>query len=135
MNNLSWLLYLADVLPKFHYSLFIMSIIAAVGTTFFFFLGSTNCFGDLRDDHPTVLRLRKLYWGPPFFIALALLSALIPSNRNTYYAIAASELGEQVLKSPTTNKTIKALDTWLDKQINTYGDEEKTTKRNNSDES
>lgn len=49
-------------------------------------------------------------------LVLGLLLVFIPSSK-TIYAIAASEMGEEVLASPTADKAHKALDAWLDDQI------------------
>lgn len=38
-------------------------------------------------------------------------------SRETVLAIAASEMGERALQTPTATKAFKALDAWLDKQI------------------
>lgn len=45
-------------------------------------------------------------------------AALLP-GRDTVYAIAASEMGEQALKTPLAGKAEKALEAWLDHQIAT----------------
>lgn len=42
--------------------------------------------------------------------------AVTPSQ-NTIYAIAASEVGERVITSETGGKAVKALNAWLDKQV------------------
>lgn len=40
-------------------------------------------------------------------------------NKDTLYAIATSQVGEQVLSTPLAAKAEKALEAWLDKQIAT----------------
>jgi len=48
--------------------------------------------------------------------AAAMLTVFTPSS-STIYAIAASEMGEEVLNSETASKAMQALDAWLDRQI------------------
>jgi len=57
--------------------------------------------------------LRHHIWIVPVLIFFA----VITPSRNTVYAIAASELGEEVLKSPVATKAGQALEAWLDAQI------------------
>ena len=45
-----------------------------------------------------------------------LLTAAIP-GKDTMYAIAASEMGEKILKTETAGKVQQALSAWLDAQI------------------
>lgn len=47
---------------------------------------------------------------------LSTLAVVLPS-RETIYAIAASQMDEQALKSDIGAKTFRALDAWLDRQI------------------
>lgn len=64
------------------------------------------------------------YWTPPTFrtkyvamIAAAfVIGNLIPS-RDTMYAIAASQMGEQIVKSEVASDATKALHQWIKKQI------------------
>lgn len=134
MNALSWLIYLAGVAENFH---------GASG--FLVFIGCLACVGfgvashipiwmwmDAKDDHRRYPRLypdppgdnpgplgwmvRASVWGGVSAIALVVVSVAVPS-KDTVYAIAASEVGEEVVKSETASKAIKALNAWLDKQI------------------
>lgn len=49
-------------------------------------------------------------------IIAALVIIPVPS-KDTIYAIAASEMGERALASPTGDRAVKALNAWLDRQI------------------
>lgn len=51
-------------------------------------------------------------------VVLSLTGAVLPS-RDTMYAIAASQVGEQALKTPLAEKAEKALEAWLNKQTKT----------------
>lgn len=111
MNTLSWLLYLADVVGSLGklmstggFGLFVFALIAAFISTVSEYEGPFQ---------------KPAVWKPKIMIIgsiLLLVSGFIPSS-NTVYAIAASEMGEQALNTTTATKTFKALDAWLDKQI------------------
>lgn len=60
--------------------------------------------------------LRGLRWPLAVWAAVLVSTNFIPS-RDTFYAIAASEMGEQALKTPIATKAGKALEKWLDEQI------------------
>jgi hypothetical protein len=54
------------------------------------------------------------------FLSSSLTASIIPS-KETVYAIAASEMGENVLNTQTGDKAVKALNAWLDRQITQEG--------------
>jgi hypothetical protein len=55
---------------------------------------------------------------PWFFAAMvAAVVVAVTPGQGTLYAIAASEVGESVLNSETGGKAIEALNSWLDRQI------------------
>lgn len=120
MNNLSWLLYAADVTGGVNNVLSTASFGTAIGGT------ATIVGRAIRNDFDNIRRAEKapLWKGgwkasSGFYkvaFACALAASIIPS-KTTIYAIAASEMGENVLKSQTGNKAVKALNAWLDKQI------------------
>lgn len=105
MNSLSWMLYLAEV----SHSLSVAAMIGAFvsGLAIMFHGTSSATYGDEFLVH------RPLAWT---CVAALLIACALPS-KETVYAIAASETGEQALKSKTATKAIQALDAWLDKQI------------------
>ena len=136
MNDLSWILYLADVLPSLSRAIGVMCFMGLLVTGVLYLLGLTDFFGDAKysDDFLKVpynnlatlaIRFRKFGILIVLLLALTIGVKLFPSDKETYYAIAVSEVGEEVLKSKTTDKAMKALDSWLDKQLD---DEETTTK-------
>ena len=97
MSSLSWFLYLADVFNSLGAALVIFSglcfmagvCLTGTATGFKFFLATACC------------------------VAVAV---FIPS-KTTMYAIAASEFGQKMLDTNVANKASKALDAWLDKQL------------------
>lgn len=108
MNSLSWMLYWAGVANNLQGLFMAFAMISGFGTIACWIFGS----GDYGNS--SLLKWPK--FTIPFAIVFGILAALMP-NQNTIYAIAASELGEEVLKSDTATKAQKALDAWLDKQI------------------
>jgi hypothetical protein len=128
MNELSWMLYLADVANSAG------ATFAAAGLLMFVWaIAVTICRiaytlkpiyarGTSYEEewqraadfwHSKTGSLTGLFLGA--FLLLAV-NVVIPS-KETIYAIAASEMGEAVLDSGTASKAHKALDKWLDKQL------------------
>jgi len=94
MNDLSWFLYMADVLPNLAVSLGFISTLLAIGGGFglvWWYIGS---FVD-KDVIPVPKPLFAV-WFSMAFIALA--CGFIPS-KETIYLIAGSEAGEAVVTS------------------------------------
>ena len=140
MNSLSWLLYLAGVSGNFTALFGWVGLLIIIGGVGMFYnsvafkadsqsdieprYGMTEdgaYFKQRKADKESALQTSKSlgFWGK-FCIITALvmwiLGAALPS-KETVYAIAASEMGEELLKTPTAAKATKALDAWLDKQI------------------
>ena len=106
MNSLSWLLYTADVSQNIQVLLCLSGIIGL-------FVGGLAWLHHYFD-------LVKPFKAGPKLLALCLgsllVSAAIPDDE-TFYAIAVSEVGEEVVKSETAGKAVKALNNWLDAQL------------------
>ena len=113
MNQLSWLLYLADVSASSEGWLIFFGVVA-------FVLGaiSTIIYLGMKADGEEPPKIMAPLSGYSIVTVMicVLLSVTLPS-RETVYAIAASELGEQVLNSDTGQRAGRALNAWLDKQI------------------
>jgi hypothetical protein len=119
MNDLSWLLFWADVAPQVANALCFAAFILFIPVVFMYFIGMTDCFQSvLKEDKLLAARFRKLWWAVILLPLLWVLSFLVPDDPKTYYAIAASEMGEEVLKTPEIGKARQALNNWLDEQIN-----------------
>jgi len=119
VNKLSLFIYLADVLRNIC-GIFVVSGI--IGSSFCGVLLLASVLSDDDEDKTTAKSLLKKYtWIPVFSFLVA---SLIPSQ-STMYAIAASEMGEQVLTSSTMTKAQKAVDMWLDKQIENNKEDKK----------
>jgi hypothetical protein len=115
MNWLSWLLYLAEVLSN------IGTFFATIGATIAIFMiiafvvALNELSGGYPDDWAELLPRKLLKWSWVPFLLLTI-SIMIPS-RDTFYAIAASEVGEEAINTPTFNKARTALNRWLDRQM------------------
>lgn len=126
MNRLSWLLYAANVSENIGGLLIFLGVIAAVMAAAIFIISfyefDTICRWDpedVRNAHiKKVLKRRSgSYWLIILAFIIWIIAAFTP-GKDTVYAIAASEVGEQVLKSETGNLATQALNAWLKKQIN-----------------
>jgi hypothetical protein len=106
VNSLSWMIYWAGVCDHMQ-GVFICISVAG-------FMASFIVGAAAAENGPKVLRYLKIT--APVVVIGALLAAFTPS-KNTLYAIAASEFGEEALKSPEATKARAALNAWLDKQI------------------
>jgi hypothetical protein len=110
MNSLSWMIYLASVVDNIGVIFGIMLVVGGLGLIF-----TTIPFLADHDEYGERLR-RPLRNGIVAWIAVALLGSFLPS-KETIYAIAASEYGEDILNSETGGKAVQALNAWLDRQI------------------
>lgn len=106
MNSLSWMIYLAGVASGLGAAFVVFAVLSAMASLILVmahFIEDANCLRWLRVTLPCML-------------VLSVLSILTP-DKETVYAIAASEFGEEALKSPEVSKARQALNAWLDKQI------------------
>lgn len=136
MNDLSTLLYWADVLPSISWWACIVMFIATLVLGLFTFLGFTGFFGDERKYNDGVNGVHRCYhwedlayasdfaprcrklliptllvfflWGGSFFVP----------TKETFYLIAASEMGEEAFKTPEFAKLRKVVNNYLDAQLN-----------------
>ncbi|WOF44326.1 hypothetical protein KNJ79_05185 [Sphingopyxis indica] len=126
MNQLSQILYWADVLPTFaSWMLFIMFWVMIALALAFVFNRIALATLETDDEAPAIYRGTAFSrWLLPIIVVIWFSMWLVPS-KETFYAIAASEMGEQALKSPIMTKAGKALEQWLDKQLDD-GDDDAT---------
>lgn len=114
MNNLSYLLYLANTLPSLGVLLVILSVVLFIISGFIY----CHAFFDLDYKDENYIKFSKLgAKGLKISLVMMILTCFIPKDSNVYYAIAASEVGEEVLKSPVATKTGKAIEKWIDSQL------------------
>jgi hypothetical protein len=121
LNALSWLLYLASVVSSIDTLAFIVAVLSVPVflAGLMVILGNTEEWDKSARDTGTSMIKHSI----TAFVVGSLLLIALP-GRETIYAIAASEMGEELLNSETGSKAVKALDAWLDRQI---ADDEDTT--------
>ena len=97
MNNLSWFLYVADVLPSIGKTMVFFTVMW-IGALLFWvlFASLTNLDLENKDDHVPYPSKANFMW----LFAVLLLVSLIPA-KETIYLIAGSEAGEYVAESDT----------------------------------
>jgi hypothetical protein len=107
MNKLSWLIYLADVAGDLKALLIAVSLLCGIGAFVAWLIA-------WFEEKPLGIRSSRtlLLIG----VTVALPAMFVP-RQTTMFAIAASEMGERAIQTPTGDKAIKALDAWLDRQI------------------
>lgn len=116
MNNLSWMIYLADVAGDIN---FVASMVIGAGTVSLVLGGLFAFISAGFDEMPG--------WAKPagmnimIACAIAAFIGTVVPDKSTIYAIAASEMGENIINTPTASKAVKALDAWLDSQIEQKG--------------
>lgn len=134
MNTLSKLIYLGELSQSLSGLLTFVSVVLAVGAialTVHYYVSQASIIDSLSRIArygETVADFKKEITGSvkvklwpaclcgTLCVLTAFTAAALPS-KDTVYAIAASQLGEQVLKTPLANKAEQAVETWLDKQI------------------
>ena len=119
MNNLSILLYLADVAGNIGWifnMLVAISIFSVLVTLHYKLVAGGAMAEGTPSEKDWKIWRRWLISSIGLFFSASLASALTPS-KETVYAIAASETGEEVLNSGVETRATKALEAWLDKQI------------------
>lgn len=116
MNKLSWLLYSADLFSSLAIVLALSVLITLIIVMCIFIAASELLDND--DEKPKAYKkARNFLWVPAL---CGLVWALLPS-KDTMYAIAASEIGEDIITevkgSEVYNKANAALNAWLDRQL------------------
>lgn len=123
MNELSWLIYAADVAGDANaVCAFIFYGGCAALAIYSVFKGIAKAityeFGGDDPVTPSVAKVGKALLLP---VVIAGAIGVIAPGRETLYAIAASEMGERVIESETAGKAVAALNVWLDRQISDTG--------------
>lgn len=112
MNTLSWMIYLADLCGNLRLALAVMCFALTV-TIVISLVNISDYHEESKERAAHARRIRMSFCVLP---AVAIIAATIPS-KETVYAVAASEMGEQILQTDTAGKARQALNAWLDKQI------------------
>ena len=108
MNDLSWFIYFADVIPTISLGIGLSSCILLVLYVIMFLA----CAADEElENIPKIV-----HKGAIIVLALFVFNFSLPSKQ-AMYLIAASEVGEEVLKTPEATKSLKLINNWLDEQL------------------
>lgn len=125
MNQVSQLIYLADVAGNLGGTLIFLGILSLVVGLIFLIISccvfeEINKWdsGDVKTAQLKIVRAQRgRTW---LFVVLASflwVGAAFTPSQNTVLAIAASQFGEQMLHTKTANLAEQALNSWLQKQI------------------
>lgn len=153
MNDISWLIYWADVLPSVASFLgiitFLLMIASAVCLVIYW--ASSKDASDYRSYKEKVLAwqaagspaggkpyyfssdheafqlnevMKQSRWIFPLCLVVCTLTSFVPS-RETFFLIAGSEIGEQAVKTEEFEKVRKVLNKYLDEELNKEKEESK----------
>ena len=105
MNQLSWLIYLAEVSEKLSDVFIGLAVILGIGAGAYAFLGSLFASDQDQPMRPYVQGGIKIACAAAL---CSLVAVLIPSSK-TVYMIAASEAGETIVTSPEAKEMLSDL--------------------------
>lgn len=115
MNKLSWLIYLAGVSDRLGIFFMITAAMCAFAIIVWGIAG-LMALGEDADSDFFRPWFRIIWVLLPTFLFSFLVHGLLP-DKDSVYAIAASQVGEEALKTPLANKAEQAVEAWLNKQI------------------
>lgn len=118
MNSVSWFIYIAQISNSLGEMFIAFGVSSLVGVGLAW--GFPRVFNAMECNRPD----DRDYWTPPPFrsgyvaaaICFLVVGNLMP-EKNTMYAIAASQVGEQIVKTEIASDATKALHQWIKKQI------------------
>lgn len=106
MTTALWLLYFADVVQSLSIVLILGAVLAGIG------LGIYLLASFIEDD----IEFKRPRHFFKAVIGAVVLSVLLPS-KSTLYMVAAYRVGDAALQSDTGERAIRALNAWLERQI------------------
>jgi len=119
MNSLSWFLYAIDVIGNLKilaFMVFLIFIAILIGTIVAIPMTEGDCLDE--KSRPTWY---KFFWRSIAASSVTFLVFTTLPSRNTMYAIAASQVGEQIVKNEAVqgmaSDATKALQQWIKRQI------------------
>lgn len=126
MNSLSWFLYFADVAPGLLTPFVIVSSVCAlcwVGVNIIAYAVAGDAYDKnygkaVQEACSNRLKSKLTYVFVMSWIVTVFVQSLIPS-RETFYLIAGSELGEQVIKTPEAQEIFNDIRKVIKQQIKT----------------
>lgn len=119
MNELSWMIYLASAAEDLNFATGLIGLVGGVAFCVVMIWSVLARAMGWDDDTKEVLapKLAGIGKAIGFWWLVAMAVGVVVPGKDTFYAIAASELGEQVIKSETGGKAVEALNAWVDRQI------------------
>jgi hypothetical protein len=133
VNELSQLIYLANIVGNAGFANGFLAMMLFFGCAVCVCLGFTFCpphyswEGDAESEERRENKIRRRFLAVGTLLGVLFLVSFIGGifipSRDTMYAIAASEMGEDVLNSETGGKAVEALNAWLDRQITAPADQ------------
>jgi hypothetical protein len=125
MNDLSWLIYIGAVSGSASGFFAFLAVVGAVVALFGFILTmlwSDDQNDEVRSRYDQIAERGGRIWprGLAMLICFGIVATILP-DRNTVYAIAASQVGERIVKNDAVQgvalDTSKAVQQWIKKQI------------------
>ena len=126
MNNLSWVIYLAEAVPSLVDMVLFISVLATVAFAVYALVGSIGSADTYSWDTPQEVENKKAWWNekkylPPRWLAVTILStwvvlSLAPS-KETIYLIAGSEAAEAVVTSETGQQILNDIQQIIKHQL------------------
>jgi hypothetical protein len=117
MNSISWFLYLIEVtsnVREMATAVLVGGAIAGAALAIFFPMILMMLDGA---EEPTLSHLKTVAKTAAIGWCVAIPIFLVTPSKNTMYAMAASEVGETMLKTEIASDATKALHQWIKKQI------------------
>ena len=116
MNNLSLLIYLADVVNSASNTSEIVSFMS--GLALLFLIPFSICYiSDKYAEEEAKVLVKKLVKYVCILFVVSVLITIIAPNKDTMYLIAASEAGEAVLTNPEVIEIMDVIKDYLLEQI------------------
>jgi hypothetical protein len=121
MNQLTLVIYLADILPSLSIMLAILSVcgLCAAGIITICFLARNSDY-DLRRRPNWVPHVYTWWrWAAPLIFVMIFCSILIP-GRQTILLMAGSQFGQQIVETPQAKELLDGINKVIQQQIDDY---------------
>lgn len=125
MNSVSWFIYIAQVSGSIGTMFCVLGVLGLLGAGMLALFGTIAQSCEANEFKPLIPKARWI----ALAVLLLLFGNLMP-EKNTMYAIAASQVGEQIANSETVkgvaDDATKALRSWIKRQIDEPKPEKKS---------
>ena len=116
MNHLSWLIYWANTLPNLASAIGVVATLLSAAFSIAVFIRILAISGGESDAKGYIHATRFLPYFTPIVMLIGLASSLVP-DKEAFYLIAASEMGQTVTETPEFSKLRTILNNILDEQV------------------